>query len=127
MNNHRLSVKWHDAQVRPAGRTVFKGDEKIGDLLLCAWQKGCRFDGWSEILRFDLWQEAIRETGINVDDYLRERATAETLPGESIDCGVSRDFLLSEGRFNGGFGLPSWDFSGLQSFRPKRFSVFLPH
>jgi radical SAM family uncharacterized protein/radical SAM-linked protein len=98
MNNRNLSVKWHDARMSLLEGLFSRGDEKIGDLLLRAWQKGCRFDGWSEILRFDLWQEAIRETGINVDDYLRERATTETLPWESIDCGVSRDFLLSEKR-----------------------------
>ena len=96
MNNRNLSVKWHDARMSLLEGLFSRGDEEIGDLLLCAWQKGCRFDGWSEILRFDLWQDAIRETGINVNDYLRERATTEALPWENIDCGVNRDFLFSE-------------------------------
>ncbi|HOG82926.1 MAG TPA: TIGR03960 family B12-binding radical SAM protein, partial [Smithellaceae bacterium] len=96
MNNRNLTVKWHDARMSLLEGLFSRGDEEIGDLLLCAWQKGCRFDGWSEILRFDLWQDAIRETGINVNDYLRERATTEALPWENIDCGVNRDFLFSE-------------------------------
>ncbi|MHB8139004.1 MAG: TIGR03960 family B12-binding radical SAM protein [Smithellaceae bacterium] len=96
MNNRNLTVKWHDARMSLLEGLFSRGDEKIGDLLLCAYRKGCRFDGWSEIFRFDLWQEAIRETGINIDDYLRERATTEPLPWDNIDCGVSRDFLLSE-------------------------------
>jgi radical SAM-linked protein len=96
MNNRNLSVKWHDARMSLLEGMFSRGDERIGDLLLRAWQKGCRFDGWSEILRFDLWQEAIRESGISIDEYLRERSAGESLPWDNIDCGVSRDFLLSE-------------------------------
>ena len=61
-----------------------------------AFRKGCRFDGWSEILRFDLWQEAIAESGINPEDFMREREINEKLPWDNIDCGVSREFLLEE-------------------------------
>ena len=96
MNNRNLTVKWHDARMSLLEGLFSRGDEKIGDLLLCAYRKGCRFDGWGEIFRFDLWQEAIEETGINVDDYLRERTTTEPLAWDNIDCGVSRDFLLLE-------------------------------
>ena len=96
MNNRNLSVKWHDARMSLLEGLFSRGDEKIGDLLLLAWQKGCRFDGWSEIFRFDLWQEAIGEAGIHIEDYLRERTVTEPLPWDNIDCGVSRDFLLSE-------------------------------
>ena len=96
MNNRNLAVKWHDARMSLLEGLFSRGDEKIGDLLLCAFQKGCRFDGWSEIFRFDLWQEAIRETEIAVDDYLRERSTDEPLPWDNIDCGVNRDFLIAE-------------------------------
>ncbi|PKN20244.1 MAG: B12-binding domain-containing radical SAM protein [Deltaproteobacteria bacterium HGW-Deltaproteobacteria-6] len=96
MKNRNITVKWHDARMSLLEGLFSRGDDKIGDLLLCAYQKGCRFDGWNELFRFDLWQEAIKDTGINVDDYLRERAAADPLPWDNIDCGVSRDFLLSE-------------------------------
>ncbi len=96
MNNRNLAVKWHDARMSLLEGLFSRGDEKIGDLLFLAWQKGCRFDGWSEIFRFDLWQDAIRETGINVGNYLRERSMDESLPWDNIDCGVNRDFLLEE-------------------------------
>ncbi len=96
MKNRNITVKWHDARMSLLEGLFSRGDEKIGDLLLCAYRKGCRFDGWNELFRFDLWQEAIRETGTNVDDYLRERPATEPLPWDNIDCGVSRDFLLSE-------------------------------
>lgn len=96
ITKRNLSVKWHDTRMSLLEGLFSRGDEKIGNLLEVAYQKGCRFDGWSEILRFDLWQEAIKETGIVPDYYLRERATGETLPWDNIDCGVSRKFLLQE-------------------------------
>jgi len=96
MKNRNITVKWHDARMSLLEGLFSRGDEKIGDLLLCAYRKGCRFDGWNEIFRFDLWQEAIGETGINIDDYLRERAETEPLPWDAIDCGVNREFLIAE-------------------------------
>ncbi len=96
IKNRNLSVKWHDAQMSFLEGIFSRGDEKAGTILETAFRKGCRFDGWSDILRFDLWQEAIAETGINPEGFMRERDTDEKLPWDNIDCGVSREFLLSE-------------------------------
>ncbi|HBJ74959.1 MAG TPA: B12-binding domain-containing radical SAM protein, partial [Syntrophaceae bacterium] len=38
MNNRNLSVKWHDARMSLLEGLFSRGDEKIGDLLLLAWQ-----------------------------------------------------------------------------------------
>ena len=96
IKNRNLSVKWHDAKMSFLEGIFSRGDETLGKLLESAFLKGCRLDGWSEILRFDLWQEAIAETGINPDDFLRERGLSEKLPWDNIDCGVTREFLLKE-------------------------------
>lgn len=98
IQNRHLSVKWHDARMSLIEGLFSRGDEKIGELLLQAYSKGCRFDGWGEVFRFDLWQEAMRDTGVSADDYLRERSPQEILPWDHIDCGVNRDFLLLEKR-----------------------------
>jgi radical SAM family uncharacterized protein/radical SAM-linked protein len=98
IRNRNINVKWHDAKMSFLEGIFSRGDERIGALLETAFRKGCRFDGWSEILRFDLWQEAIAESGINPEDFTRERDINETLPWDNIDCGVSREFLLEEKR-----------------------------
>ncbi len=95
-NNRHLNVKWHDARMSLLEGLFSRGDEKIGGLLVCAWRKGCRFDGWSEAFRFDLWQEALQEEGIQIEQHLRERPVTDPLPWDNIDCGVSREFLLRE-------------------------------
>jgi radical SAM family uncharacterized protein/radical SAM-linked protein len=96
IKNRNINVKWHDAKMSFLEGIFSRGDERIGALLETAFRKGCRFDGWSEILRFDLWQEAIAESGINPEDFTREREISEKLPWDNIDCGVSREFLLEE-------------------------------
>ncbi len=96
MQNRHLVVKWHDARMSMLEGLLSRGDERIGDLLLCAHRKGCRFDGWGELFRFDLWEEAIKETGLEIDDYLSERSISEPLPWDNIDCGLSRAFLVAE-------------------------------
>jgi radical SAM-linked protein len=96
IKNRNINVKWHDAKMSFLEGIFSRGDERIGALLETAFRKGCRFDGWSEILRFDLWQEAIAESGINPEDFTRERGINEKLPWDNIDCGVSREYLLEE-------------------------------
>ena len=116
IKNRNINVKWHDAKMSFLEGIFSRGDERIGALLETAFRKGCRFDGWSEILRFDLWQEAITESGINPEDFTREREINEILPWDNIDCGVSREFLLGE-RPNGNGGLQACRLSGLRSMR----------
>jgi radical SAM-linked protein len=96
IRNRNINVKWHDAKMSFLEGMFSRGDEKLGALLETAFRKGCRFDGWSDLLRFDLWQEAIVESGINPEDFNRERDINEKLPWDNIDCGVSREFLLRE-------------------------------
>ncbi len=96
IKSRNMSVKWHDARMSYLEGIFSRGDKRAGNILEKAFRKGCRFDGWSEILRFDLWQEAIAESGINPDDFSREREINEKLPWDNIDCGVSREFLLKE-------------------------------
>lgn len=96
IKSRNLNVKWHDAKMSFLEGIFSRGDETVGRLLETAFCKGCRFDGWSDLLRFDLWQEAIAETGINPENFMRERDFDEKLPWDNIDCGVSREFLLRE-------------------------------
>lgn len=96
VRNRNLSVKWHDSRMSFLEGIFSRGDEKVGTLLEKAYRIGCRFDGWSDLLKFDLWQKAISESGINPENYIRERDIREILPWDNINCRVSREFLLTE-------------------------------
>ena len=74
-----------------------RGDRRIGEVLLRAWQLGCRFDGWTEYFHMDLWMRAFAEAGLDPAFYAnRERGEEEIFPWEHIDAGVTKEFLLRE-------------------------------
>ncbi|NLV77688.1 MAG: B12-binding domain-containing radical SAM protein, partial [Tissierellia bacterium] len=74
-----------------------RGDRRLSKTLIRAWEKGCKFDGWSELFDYDKWMEALLETEVQGDFYaLRERELDEVLPWDFIDSGVSKKYLIRE-------------------------------
>ncbi|MFB3926094.1 MAG: TIGR03960 family B12-binding radical SAM protein [Syntrophales bacterium] len=91
-----LVFKWHDAAMTMLEGVFSRGDQLLAGLIESAFRNGCRFDGWSDCFNFDLWCQAAEKSGINMENYLRERETTEILPWERIDCGIQKSFLLNE-------------------------------
>jgi radical SAM-linked protein len=65
-------------------------------LLVAAYERGCRFDGWSEAFRWETWNEAITASGIDPEEYLRRRNLDETLPWDHLDAGLAKKWLQQE-------------------------------
>lgn len=92
-----VQVKWQDPRVSILEGLWARGDRRLLPLLVTAWKKGCRFDGWSDHFRFDRWREAMEETGVDIDFFTTRRRTLdEPLPWDHIDINVSREFLQEE-------------------------------
>lgn len=92
-----LGLKWHDTRLSMLEGMFARGDRRLSGLLLCAFKKGCRFDGWSDVMSWARWQEAIVESGVDMDFYTtRRRDFSEILPWDHIDCGVTKEFLKTE-------------------------------
>lgn len=97
LNRKSLKYNWHEADVTVLEGVLARGDRKIGQVLLKAYEKGCIFDSWSEFFDNDKWMEAFDECGISIAFYnLRTRSTDEILPWDFIDCGVTKSFLKRE-------------------------------
>lgn len=97
LNRKSLKYNWHEADVTVLEGVFARGDRKIGQVLLKAYEKGCIFDSWSEFFDNEKWMEAFEECGISIDFYnLRTRSTDELLPWDFIDCGVTKSFLKRE-------------------------------
>jgi radical SAM family uncharacterized protein/radical SAM-linked protein len=92
----RIRFKWHDARTSYLEGIFSRGDRRLGQLLLAAYRRGCRFDGWTEHCRFDEWEQAIAEVQITPAAYLGRRHLNETLPWDHLGCGVTKDFLRRE-------------------------------
>lgn len=74
-----------------------RGDRRLTKTLLLAYEYGCKSDAWTEHFKEDAWKKALKESGID-DNYfaLNDLDSAKDYPWEIIDCGVSKEYLLSE-------------------------------
>ncbi|MBI3793670.1 MAG: TIGR03960 family B12-binding radical SAM protein [Nitrospinae bacterium] len=90
-------MKGHEVEMSYIEGVFSRGDRRLSEVVLSAYKKGCRLDGWGEYFRLDLWREAFAECGLNPDEFaLRERDAAETLPWDYFDVGVSKKYLLRD-------------------------------
>ena len=92
-----ISFQYHDAKTSVIEGVFARGDRRLGKALLLAWQKGARFDGWSDCFDYERWLACFGETGLGWDFYAgRERGENEVFPWEHVSPGVSRRFLWNE-------------------------------
>jgi radical SAM family uncharacterized protein/radical SAM-linked protein len=93
----RVRVKWNQPEMSWLEGVFSRGDRRLTQGLVRAWQKGARFDAWSECFNLDVWREAFRDTGLDPGFYLhRLRSLDEVLPWDHIQCGVTKDYLVKE-------------------------------
>lgn len=92
-----VTLNYHDSKTGIIEAVFARGDRRVGKALLAAWQKGARFDGWSDCFDYERWLAAFAEAGIDKDFYAaRQRGENEVFPWEHISPGVSRKFLWNE-------------------------------
>ena len=92
-----IQFKWQNPRLSLLEGIFARGDRSLSRLLVTAYKKGCRFDGWSDHFDWRLWQEALKESGTDPDFYtIRPRELTEILPWDHIDIGVTKEFLKKE-------------------------------
>lgn len=97
LNQKRIKYNWHEADVSILEGVFARGDRKVGQVILKAYEKGCVYDAWSEYYKNDIWMDTFQECGLSVDFYTtRERPLDEIFPWDFIDAGVTKSFLKHE-------------------------------
>lgn len=97
IKSRSISYNWHETPVSYLEAIFARGDRRVCDVLVKAFEKGAKFDGWSEYFNNDAWMEAFEECGVDGDFYAyRERSYDEILPWDFLDIGVSKEFLIRE-------------------------------
>ena len=94
-----VTFQYHGTDASYLEAVFARGDRRLSETLIKAFELGCKFDGWREHFNFELWMQALKETGIDPDFYAcRERSYDEVLPWDRIDSGVTKAFLLDENK-----------------------------
>lgn len=99
VRNGGADYHWHDIEASFLEAVLARGDRRLANVLIEAWRRGCRFDGWTEHFHFDRWQESFRAVGLDPEFYASRRlGYEEALPWDLIDVGIDREFLVREHR-----------------------------
>ncbi|MBC8062962.1 MAG: TIGR03960 family B12-binding radical SAM protein [Clostridiaceae bacterium] len=97
IKSRAINYNWHESIVSYMEAIFARGDRRMCDVLVTAFEKGAKFDGWGEHFSYDIWKDAIEECKVDTDFYVyRDRGYDEILPWDFIEIGVSKDFLIKE-------------------------------
>ncbi|MBU4330389.1 MAG: TIGR03960 family B12-binding radical SAM protein [Acidobacteria bacterium] len=91
-----VRFKRHDIKNSILEGVFSRGDRRLNSVLLSAWKKGARFDGWNETFDFGIWEEAFRKENLDFSIFLHERDPGRPLPWDFIETGMTRGHLLRE-------------------------------
>ena len=97
LNAPNVQVKWQDPRVSVVEGVWARGDRRLNQVLVDAWQSGCRFDGWTEFFNYERWMSIFKKADIDprtdADGLLD---IGDKLPWDHIRIGVDRQFLEQE-------------------------------
>ena len=97
LNKKSIKYNWHEADVTVLEGIFARGDRKVGQALLKAYENGCIFDAWTEFFDNEKWIKTFQEIGMDTDFYtMRERPLTEIFPWDFINAGVTKDFLIRQ-------------------------------
>lgn len=97
LNQKRIKYNWHEADVSVMEGVFARGDRRVAEVILKAYQKGCIYDAWGEYYKNDVWLETFKECNVDISFYTtRERSLDEIFPWDFLDCGVNKEFLKRE-------------------------------
>lgn len=97
LNRKSLKYNWHDAEVTVLEGVLARGDRRVADVIMTAYQMGCIYDAWTEHFDYEKWLKAFEDNGLDIAFYNeRERSLDELFPWDFIDIGVTKEFLKRE-------------------------------
>ncbi|MBU1042086.1 MAG: TIGR03960 family B12-binding radical SAM protein [Proteobacteria bacterium] len=94
----RITLKYHQPEMSFLEGVFSRGDRRLGPVIESAYRKGALFSSWRDHLRLEPYLEALEEHGLTAAEFQAAREENAPLPWDHLDCGVSKEFLLTERR-----------------------------
>ena len=99
VKNRAVRVHYHDAETSLIEAVLSRGGRALAPVIMGAWQRGQRFDAWTEQFDLSRWEDAAAACGIDLREVAHEAFALDArLPWEHTSPGVSRGFLEREWR-----------------------------
>lgn len=97
--NKHIRLSYHGANLSVLEGAFARGDRRLNDVILSAYQKGCKFDSWIEHFNYEAWLEAFSENNLTINEFAQRSFTYdESLPWDFIELGVDKEFLINEAK-----------------------------
>lgn len=99
VKSRAVRVHYHDAETSLIEAVLSRGGRDLAPVIMGAWQRGQRFDAWTEQFELARWLDAASACGIDLREAVQEPFPLDAhLPWEHVSPGVSRGFLEREYR-----------------------------
>jgi radical SAM-linked protein len=95
---HKVGIQ--DPFISVLEGVISRGDERVGDLIAEAFDRGCRLDAWDDYIRKDVWRGIFDRERSLVETILGKKETGVPLPWNSVNSGTGLRFLEEEAGFS---------------------------
>lgn len=97
MQDKKIKYNWHEFDTSIVESAISRGDKTIGEVIIKAWEKGCKFDSWNEFFNMEKWVEAFNDCSLDIYECASRQIPIDNeLPWDFIDVGITKSFLKSE-------------------------------
>lgn len=92
-----VDFSYHESFVSTLEAVFAKGDRRMAEVIVYAYNHGARFDAWDERFLPEVWQEGFKSCSYD-RNYVahRERDVHEPLPWDHMDVLVTREYFARE-------------------------------
>ena len=89
-----VKLKTHNVERSILEGVFSRGDRQLAPVILEAFRRGARFDGWDEAFDADIWTRSFDACGVDPAFYAhRERRADETMPWDHLAGGAPQEYL----------------------------------
>lgn len=97
LRGRKYKIAYHAPFTSVLEGVMARGDDRVGDIIHRAFNKGARLDAWEEHIDWNLWREVFSESDWDVvGQTLEGRSVHDSLPWDSVDIGMTKSFLIRE-------------------------------
>lgn len=95
LNELGVDLNWRNPEVSFLEAVFSRGSREIAKVIEEAWNRGSRFEEWSEEFDYNIWKNAFDKTGVDPGHYVKSLEENQ-LVWNFIDTGVAPRYLLKE-------------------------------
>ncbi len=91
-----INIKYGDLDLSLIESVFSRGDRRLSNAILTAYNKGSRLEGWTEWFNAERWYQSFAETGVECEKRSQPIVENAPLAWDHIDNGISKDYLKKE-------------------------------